>query len=85
MLTKNKFLNFSNYVFLPSIDRGTHRQNCYLIRLLLVGMILHNIKYLVICYDNSFLNIDIYTVCPKSSDPFYVVTYYKTWVTTSWT
>ena len=26
-----------------------------------------------------------YTVCPGSSDPFYVVTYYIKWVTTSWT
>ena len=25
------------------------------------------------------------TVCPGSSDPFYVVTYYSKWVTTSWT
>ena len=27
----------------------------------------------------------LYTVCPGSSDPFYVVTYYIKWVTTSWT
>ena len=27
----------------------------------------------------------IITVCPRSSDPFYVVTYYIKWVTTSWT
>ena len=25
------------------------------------------------------------SVCPRSSDPFYVVTYYLKWVTTSWT
>ena len=25
------------------------------------------------------------TVCPGSSDPFYIVTYYIKWVTTSWT
>ena len=25
------------------------------------------------------------TVCPRSSDPFYVVTYHIKWVTTSWT
>ena len=24
-------------------------------------------------------------MCPRSSDPFYVVTYYKKWITTSWT
>ena len=26
-----------------------------------------------------------FTVCPESSDPFYKVTYYIKWVTTSWT
>ena len=26
-----------------------------------------------------------YTVCPGSSDPFYIVTYYIKWVTSSWT
>ena len=25
------------------------------------------------------------TVCPRSSDPFYIVSYYINWVTTSWT
>ena len=25
------------------------------------------------------------TVCPKSSDPFHIVSYYIKWVTTSWT
>ena len=25
------------------------------------------------------------TVCPRSSDPFYIVTYYIKWVTDSWT
>ena len=25
------------------------------------------------------------TVCPGSSDPFHIVTYYMKWVTTSWT
>ena len=33
-----------------------------------------------------FLFPDIWhTVCPRSSDPFYIVTYYVKWVTTSWT
>ena len=26
-----------------------------------------------------------FTVCPRSSDPFYKVAYYIKWVTTSWT
>ena len=26
-----------------------------------------------------------HTVCPRSSDPFYIVTYYIEWVSTSWT
>ena len=28
--------------------------------------------------------LSIYTVCPRSSDPFYRVSYYINWVTTSW-
>ena len=27
---------------------------------------------------------EICTVCPRSSDPFYIATYYTKWVTTSW-
>ena len=27
----------------------------------------------------------VYTVCPGSSDPFYIVTYYIKWITPSWT
>ena len=35
----------------------------------------------------KYLNSEIYTytVCPGSSDPSYLVTYYIKWVTTSWT
>ena len=29
--------------------------------------------------------LDHHTVCPRSSDPFYIVTNYIKWVTTSWT
>ena len=25
------------------------------------------------------------TVCPRNRDPFYIVTYYIKWITTSWT
>ena len=28
---------------------------------------------------------EIYCVCPRSSDPFYIESYYIKWVTTSWT
>ena len=28
--------------------------------------------------------IFLYTVCPRNSDTFYIVSYYKKWVTTSW-
>ena len=27
----------------------------------------------------------MFNVCPKSLDPFYIVTYYIKWVKTSWT
>ena len=32
-------------------------------------------------FQSQLLN----TVCPRSSDPFYIVIYYIKWVTTSWT
>ena len=32
----------------------------------------------------EYLDI-VYTVCPKSSDPSYIVSYFIKWVTTSWT
>ena len=31
------------------------------------------------------LRTDQNTVCPGSSDPFYIVSYYIKWVTNSWT
>ena len=31
------------------------------------------------------INQKRHTVCPRSSDPFYIVIYYMKWVTTSWT
>ena len=33
----------------------------------------------------DFLTYRMCTVCPGSSDPFYIVSYYIKWVTTSWT
>ena len=27
----------------------------------------------------------LHSMCPRSSDPFYIVSYFITWVTTSWT
>ena len=37
-------------------------------------------------FKNYIINVSIYiTMCPESSDLFYRVSYYITWVTTSWT
>ena len=36
-------------------------------------------------YDAFYTELYNVTVCPGSSYPFYVVTYYTEWVTTSWT
>ena len=33
----------------------------------------------------DFSGFDGYTVCPRSGDPFYVVSYYIKWLNTSWT
>ena len=36
--------------------------------------------------DGATLNVKLfYTVCPRNSDTFYLVSYYIKWVTTSWT
>ena len=40
-----------------------------------------NLNWLI----RHILNVHKYTVCPKSSDPLYIVTYCIKWVTTSWT
>ena len=34
---------------------------------------------------NTVFNLKTTTVCPGSSDPFYIVSYYVKWATTSWT
>ena len=33
----------------------------------------------------SIYNTVSYTVCPRSSEPIYILSYYMKWVTTSWT
>ena len=38
-----------------------------------------------LCFDVELRPLRKYSVCPRSSDPFYVVTYYIKWVTTYWT
>ena len=35
--------------------------------------------------DYEVLHALIHTICPRSSDPFYIVTYDIKWVTISWT
>ena len=39
----------------------------------------------VIHISKKYGQNDNITVCPGSSDSFYIVTYYMKWVTTSWT
>ena len=43
------------------------------------------IVYIYIKSSQDRCSMQLHTVCPRSSDPFYVVTYYVKWVTTSWT
>ena len=37
------------------------------------------------CVSSIWIWSQFGNVCPKSSDPFYIITYYIKWVTTSWT
>ena len=59
--------------------------------LLSICFSLFHICLLLRFYGQFFLVLMIfrdrgaYTVCPRISDPFYVVLYYIKWVTTSWT
>ena len=42
-------------------------------------------KFILNNWTQKVINKKKYTICPRSSDPFYKVTYYIKWVTTSWT
>ena len=55
--------------------------------ILLVKVILFKSRELYIkCPQNKYQDLDQYvTVCPRSLDPLYIVTYYIKWVKTSWT
>ena len=35
--------------------------------------------------SNNNKKVGVCTLCPRSSDPFHIVTYYVKWVTISWT
>ena len=51
-------------------------------------MAVHNYTqylYIVISQDQCKIFLYHITMCPRSSDPFYVVTYSIKWVTTTWT
>ena len=45
----------------------------------------HNISEFMKIKDHLHYLHYHYTVCPRSSDPFYVITYYIKLITTSWT
>ena len=56
------------------------------ILLCVLDVLTHNC-YILICQTTIMIKIFaiLHTVCLRSSDPFYVVTYNIKWVTTSWT
>ena len=56
------------------------KKNIYI--LLLFSQI--NIEWTIIHLKNNY-QFRKCTVCPRSSDPFYIVSYYIKWGTTSWT
>ena len=41
----------------------------------------------MLCFSDIYFEISYtyHTLCPRSSDPFYIVSYYIKWVTPSWT
>ena len=59
---------------------------CFLFIVRFISMVPHR----AFCWEQLFLLTLLslyltYTVYPGSRDPFYIVTYYKKWVTPSWT
>ena len=51
--------------------------------------LLNQVSHSVLACNIKVISVRIilpfwYTICPVSSDPFYIVTYYIKWVTTSW-
>ena len=35
--------------------------------------------------NNQVTRLDLFTICPRSSDPYYIVAYYIRWVNATWT
>ena len=48
-------------------------------------LVLVSLSGLLFLLIHQYVDTMVITVCPGSSDPFYVVSYYIKWVTTSWT
>ena len=44
-----------------------------------------NVGFVIVLFTVDFGHRYGCTVCQRNSDPFYIVTYYKKWVTTYWT
>jgi len=73
---------FGNFFYM--ISRGffaSAGKNCYMMISANLLIILTWIFQLLPAMNYPLL----YTVCPKSSAPFYIVSYFMKWVTTSWT
>ena len=69
---------------LPLVEMSSQCESCNLWQIFITAISWYGIIYiLLILFPRSVA--DFYTVCPRSSDPFYFVTYYIKWVITSWT
>ena len=44
-----------------------------------------NSDYIYVKQMFSFFHLKLHIVCPRSSYPFYIISYYIKWVDTSWT
>ena len=76
--TKN-FLNVCKYYLSPDTMKPEYKRqsaNTFKVKL---GSFRKMTGYML------FLSFISYTVCPRISDPFYILAYYIKWVTTFWT
>ena len=61
-----------------------HTMNLTTFALFSINLFLFHTRHLFAAHFRFLLACFCYTVCPRSSDPFYIVTYNINWVTTSW-
>ena len=64
------------------LNQETYQASCKVPLIFFIGINSQNPKWLYLCTSRAPHHV--HTVCQRSEDPFYKVTYYIKWITTSW-